>query len=151
MTLENDGYYSFTVTGFTTLPIGVIFNNGATSSTQQTVDLFTTTDKCWDAGPLTNGKYTAIEVTCPIVGIEDEAGFNWNIYPNPTHDQVNFSVPDNFKNVTVTSLLGHHLAIKPRWNSNSCQIDLSGYPSGVYYITFSAANGTKVTKAVMKY
>ena len=151
MTLENDGYYTYSVTGFTTLPIGVIFNNGATSGNQQTVDLFTTTDKCWEAGTLISGKYSAIEVACPLVGVEDQAGFNWNIYPNPTHDQVSFTVPDNFKNVTVASVLGHQFAIVPKWSSNSCQINLSAYPSGVYYITLSGSNGIRVTKAVMKY
>lgn len=151
MTLENDGYYSYDVTGFTSLPIGVVFNNGATSSTQQTVDLSASADKCWDAGPLVSGKYTAIEVPCPSVGIENPTDIRWNIYPNPTHDMVNLTVPDNFRIVSITNVLGHQLPFKPTWKSNTCRIDLSDYPSGVYYITLSGISGRSVTKAVLKY
>jgi hypothetical protein len=30
-------------------------------------------------------------------------------------------------------------------------LDLSDYPSGVYYITFSNPGGTRITKKVLKY
>ncbi len=150
MVLEDDGYYTYDITGFTSLPIGVVFNNGATSSTQQTVDLFTSEDKCWDAGTLTGGKYTATEVPCPTVGITDPEGIKCNIYPNPTHDVVNFTLPDNFREVVVTSVLGRQLNIKPFRDSNTCRLDLTGYPSGVYYITLSGSDGSRVTKMVIK-
>jgi alpha-amylase len=151
MSLGSDGYYTYDISGFTSLPVGVVFNNGSTSSNQQTIDLFAADDICWDAGALVSGKYTAIEVPCPSVGIENPADINRNIYPNPTHDVVNITMPDNSRIVTITSVLGRHLAIRPTWISNSCRINLSDYPSGVYYITLSGTNGTSVTKAVMKY
>ncbi|MHC1777039.1 MAG: alpha-amylase family glycosyl hydrolase [Lentimicrobium sp.] len=150
MTLEGDGYYTYDITGFTSLPIGVVFNNGATTSTQQTVDLFTSEDKCWDAGTLTGGKYTATEVPCPTVGIADPEGLNWNIYPNPTHDVVYFTLPDNFREVVVTSVLGRQLNIKTSRDSNTCRLDLSGVPDGVYYITLSGSDESRVTKMVIK-
>jgi alpha-amylase len=151
MTLESDGYYSYNITGFTTVPIGVVFNNGSTTSMQQTVDLFASEDKCWDAGTLSGGKYTAIEVPFPTTGLNYPEEPGWTIYPNPTHDRVQFTAPDNLRDVTVTSVLGSQLAIKPNWVSNTCQIDFSGYPAGVYYITLSRLNGTRITKTVMKY
>jgi len=151
MTLENDGYYSFGVTGYSSVPIGVVFNNGATSSTQQTVDLSASDNKCWDAGPLVSGKYTAVEVTCPSVGIETPEEISWNMYPNPTHDVVNITMPDNLRIVTVTSVLGRHLDINTVLTGNTYRFDFSGYPSGVYYITFSGLNGTRVSKTVIKY
>ncbi|MCX6266342.1 MAG: alpha-amylase family glycosyl hydrolase [Bacteroidetes bacterium] len=151
MTLENDGYYTYTVTGFTTLPIGVVFNNGATSGIEQTVDLFTTTDMCWDAGPMSGGKYTATEVACPSVGMNDPANIRLNISPNPTHGQIHITVPGGIRGVTVTSVMGRKLDIEPKWTGDACQIDLSCYPSGVYYITLSGVNGFRVTKAVVKY
>ncbi|MEI6747812.1 MAG: starch-binding protein [Bacteroidales bacterium] len=151
MTLDGDGYYSYDVTGFTNLPIGVVFNNGSTTSNQQTVDLSTSTDKCWDAGTLVSGKYTANEVVCPSIGIEDPEDLSWNIYPNPTRDRVQFSFSGYIKDLTVTSVIGHQLTIKPVWTPNSCMIDLSDYPSGVYYITLYRSNGVRITKPVMKY
>jgi hypothetical protein len=151
MTLENDGYYTYNVTGFANLPIGVVFNNGATTGLQQTVDLFTSTDKCWDAGPLSGGKYTAIEVTCPPVGIENQADFSWNLFPNPTNGTVHFTAPDNGYNVSVTSALGMPMEVVPVRAANTCRVDLSGFPAGVYYLTLTAVDGKRVTRAVVKY
>lgn len=151
MTLENDGYYSYTITGFTNLPIGVVFNNGAATGNQQTVDLFTSTDICWDAGPLTSGKYTAMEVSCPSVGMNDPADIIWKIFPNPTHGPVNLTLPDNFSEIKVTSVVGRQLPVQPNRISGSCQMDLSDYPSGVYYISISDVSGKRLTRAVMKY
>jgi len=151
MTLENDGYYTYTVTGFTDLPIGVVFNNGASSGTQQTVDLFTSTDKCWDAGPLSGGKYTAIEVTCPPVGLPDEEGRGWTLSPNPTHGIVEITLPDPVASVRVTSVIGRRIATEPVIIGGACRIDLSGLPSGTYMVTLILKDGTLVTKPVMKY
>ncbi len=151
MTLENDGYYSYSITGFTTVPVGVVFNNGAASGIQQTVDLSASADKCWDAGPLSGGKYTAIEVTCPTVGIADAENFRWNIFPNPTPGLIRFNVPERLMNVTVASAAGRQLAIKPTLTASVCQIDLSTYPAGVYYITLTMLDGTRESTAVVKY
>ena len=151
MTLDADGYYSYTVTGFTSLPIGIVFNNGVGSSPPQTIDLSTSADKCWDAGELANNRYNANEVTCLVTGIENPTDASWKIYPNPTHDLINFSVPSDLNKITVTSALGRQLQVKSNIISGSCQMDLSAYPSGVYYITLYGLNGNIVTKAVMKY
>jgi hypothetical protein len=150
MTLEGDGYYTYTITGFTSLPIGVVFNNGSTSSMQQTVDLFADEDKCWDSGVLTGGKYTAIEVPCPSIGLEDQPEADWSIFPNPTQGLVNLTAPGKYTEVSVSSASGRLLMIKPVWTSNNCQLDLSGYPSGVYYITLSGSDGSRATKMVLK-
>ncbi|NVO18451.1 MAG: starch-binding protein [Bacteroidetes bacterium] len=151
MTLGSDGYYSYDITGFTSLPIGVVFNNGSTSANQQTVDLSTATDKCWDAGTLSAGKYTANEVACPNVGMEDPLSSSWSVYPNPTKGLVYFNFFGDFRNVSITSVLGRAVAVKPIWNLETCQVDLSGLPSGVYYLTLSGPDGKKVTKAILKY
>ena len=149
MTLDADGYYSYTVTGFTSLPIGIVFNNGAGSS--QTVDLSASANKCWDADASPGSPYTATEVTCLFTGIENTADANWKIYPNPSKDLIKFSLSSDVKSIKVTSALGRQISVKPTFIADSCQIDLSAYPSGVYYITLSGLNGNKVTKAVMKY
>jgi len=149
MTLDAHGYYSYSVTGFTSLPIGIVFNNGAGSS--QTVDLSASKDMCWEADASPGSPYTATEVTCLFTGIENPSDASWKIYPNPTHDLINFPLPADVNKIKVTSALGSQLPVKPTFISGSCQIDLSAYPSGVYYITLSGLNGNIVTKAVMKY
>lgn len=151
MTLGSDGFYSYTITGFTNLPIGVVFNNGSTASMQQTVDLSTSADKCWEAGAMSGGKYTANEVTCPGVGIEYPDNIEWSINPNPTTGKVNISLPSNEWRVSVTSLLGKQIKVTPYINANNLSLDLSGYPGGVYYVTLIGTNGEKMTKTVLKY
>lgn len=69
----------------------------------------------------------------------DEAGVDTdknyvNIFPNPTKDQIHFSIPSN---ITLTSIAGK-IIIESR-NTNS--IDLSQQASGVYLATISDANG----------
>jgi alpha-amylase len=152
MTLENDGYYSYIISGFTTVPIGVVFNNGVGTSPPQTVDLSATTDMCWDAGALVNGKYTAIPVICPPTSVDENSVDNsWRFYPNPTHDKIFITMPNGVKEITVFSALGKACMVKPIFSNNSCTIDLTAYPPGMYYITLSGVDGKRVSKAVMKY
>ncbi len=151
MTLDSDGYYSYTVAGFTSLPIGVVFNNGVGTSPPQTVNLSASTNMCWDAGAFVNGKYTATEAVCVTTGIDNPTVANWKIYPNPTHDIVNLFGSSDVEKITVTSAMGQQLPVKKLLTSGSCRIDLSGYPSGVYYFSFSGPSGNRITKAVMKY
>ncbi len=151
MTLENDGYYSFTITGYPDLPIGVVFNNGVASGGQQTVDLFTTADKCWDAGPLSGGKYTAIEVPCPGVGTGEISRISWTVAPNPTRGGVEITLPGDNASVRITTVTGQLLHLKPVTTGNSCRIDLAGLPPGMYLVTVVLPDGTTLSKPVMKY
>jgi alpha-amylase len=153
MTLESDGYYSYTISGFTTVPIGVVFNNGVGTSPAQTVDLSATANTCWDAGALSNGKYLATVVICPPTSVDEAiTDESWRFYPNPTHDKVFVTVPNGVKEITVFSAMGSQLFVKPiSAPTSSYMIDLSSYPSGLYYITLSSNNGKRLSKAVMKY
>ncbi len=151
MTLENDGYYTYHITGFSNLPVGVVFNNGATTGNQQTVDLFTATDKCWDAGPLLGGKYTAIEVTCPTVGTEEKPQTEWSIFPNPAHDVVLFNLPESYRFLSVISPLGIAPAIAPDYTAKTCRLDISGLSSGVYFITLINDAGKRLARPFVKY
>lgn len=150
MTLGSDGYYASTITGFTSVPLGIVFNNGSTSAMQQTIDLSTATDKCWDAGALSGGKYLATVVTCPPVGLNAATSANWTIMPNPTNGLVKLEMPDKHWQVSVTTSMGVPLKVNAQMVSNTYTLDLSGYAAGVYYITLSDADGHRTTKAVVK-
>lgn len=151
MTLDTDGYYSYTLSGFTSLPIGVVFNNGATSSTLQTVDLSASSDMCWDAGALSGSKYTATEVTCVTTGTDENVAGKWLVYPNPTHDFIQITVPDGTRQILVTNTTGQQLKMISAKKAGNYQVDLSRFPSGVYYISLSGGSGKTITKTVMKY
>ena len=107
---------------------------------------------CWDAGPMSGGKYTATPVICPQSATEDHPKtYEMNIYPNPSNGQVFVTVPNGVNNISVVSPMGSQLPVKPVWTSNVCQIDLSAYPSGMYYIILTTQDGSRTSKSVMKY
>ncbi len=151
MTLENDGFYTYTVSGFTSLPIGIVFNNGASSGTQQTVDLFASDNTCWEAGSLVNGKYTANEVTCPTVGIADPGKPLWRAYPNPAGDRLTVEAPGAFTNLRVVADSGVEMKVEATFSGGIFNLDLSAYPKGIYYITLSDPQGNRTTQAVVKH
>lgn len=151
MTLENDGYYTYSVTGFANLPIGVVFNNGAATGMQQTVDLFTSEDKCWDAGPMSGGKYTAIEVPCPTVGVGEPNDLRIRVWPNPTKDVVYFVSGKAIERITVHTVYGTTLPVVMEKYSEGGMMNLSGYPSGVYYFEIVDIKGNRTVRPVVKH
>jgi hypothetical protein len=145
MTLESDGYYSYTLSGFTAMPVGVVFNNGSGS---QTDDLFASKDMCWDAGALSAGKYTAIEVVCLGTGLNEARENNLNIYPNPTRGEL--TLESNQKGqVTLYSLQGKVLLQKNLENTAE-NLDLSAFGKGIYLLRFEGKEGRSYRKVVVE-
>jgi len=66
------------------------------------------------------------------------------IYPNPVKDILHFS--KEIHKITLTDLTGKVLSIQ----SNSNQINMSGYQSGVYFVIIETENGLKETRKVVK-
>jgi len=146
MTLESDGYYSYTVSGFTSLPLGVVFNNGTGSS--QTVDLFASKDICWDAGALSAGKYTATEVICLGTAVKEARENNWSIYPNPSQGQLTIESKQKGL-VTVYNLQGKML-LQKILDSATENLDLTGYGKGVYLLRYEGKEGRSYRKVVVE-
>jgi len=146
MTLESDGYYSYTVSGFTSLPLGVVFNNGTGSS--QTVDLFASNDICWDAGALSAGKYTATEVICLGTAVKEARENNWSIYPNPSQGQLTIESKQKGL-VTVYNLQGKML-LQKILDSATENLDLTGYGKGVYLLRYEGKEGRSYRKVVVE-
>ncbi len=132
MTLESDGYYSYSISGFTTLPIGIVFNNG--TGTSQTVDLFASGDICWDAADLSGGKYTATEVICLGTGVNRTIENNFGVYPNPSHGQFTVEAGKNGQ-LTVYNLQGKMLLQKNLEKATE-NLDLSEYGQRNLFASF---------------
>jgi hypothetical protein len=115
------------------------------------VDLFTSEDKCWDAGPMVGGKYTAIEVTCPTTGLGDPGEISWNLGPNPVQDQLRFTLPEGYRFQAIYSLPGKEMPIRPDCTEGECRIDFSGYPAGVYYLVLANKDGSRISRNIVKY
>lgn len=150
MTLGGDGFYSYTITGFTTLPLGVVFNNGSTTSMQQTVDLSASADICWEAGALSGGKYTATEVICSGVGTEKLQNSEWIISPNPASEIIRIVLPEKEWKISLTSVLGKTMYSSDVKVSNTFSIDISSYPAGIYCVTIQNNKGERLTKKIVK-
>lgn len=149
MILEPDGYYSYTLTGFASLPVGVVFNNGTGSS--QTVDLSASGDMCWDAGALSGIKYTATEVVCLPTGTGDLKNDTFSVYPNPANDNISITIPEGYIQVNVFSALGQPVPVKPVFSGNLCQLNLSACPTGIYFISLHNLAGKQIIQKIMKY
>lgn len=148
MTLDNDGFYSYTVSGFTTVPVGIVFNNGATPTAIQTVDLSAAKDMCWEAGALSGGKYTATEVICLGTAVNNLKENTWNIYPNPSHGQITLTNSQKGQ-VAVYTPQGKLLLLK-NLESNNETLDLTGYGKGIYLLRFDAKEGRSYRKVVVE-
>jgi alpha-amylase len=148
MTLDADGYYSYTLTGFSVVPVGIVFNNGASPTPIQTVDLSALADKCWDAGALSTGKYLATEVVCLNTAVKDLVQNNLDIYPNPTSGQLTVAAKQKGQ-VRVYTLQGKLLLQKNLENATE-NLDLSAFGKGVYMLRFDAKEGTSYSKIVVE-
>jgi hypothetical protein len=117
---------------------------------QQTVDLSASADKCWEAGTLSGGKYTANEVTCPGVGNESLSKSDWLINPNPTNGVIRITLPENEWKISVTTVLGKTVYTSAERVSDIQSIDLSAYPAGAYCVTIQNTKGERFTKTIIK-
>jgi alpha-amylase len=146
-TKDANGYYAYTFTNRIAATMGVVFNN---RSTEQTVDLSTAADICWEAGIATGTKYAVSVVACPTAEVKNATADNWKLYPNPTKDRINFNYPINSNKIVVTSSLGKQLKIDVTRLDGNAEINLSQYPAGIYYITLWNNEGFKQTKSIVK-
>ncbi|MCF6365839.1 MAG: endonuclease [Bacteroidales bacterium] len=73
------------------------------------------------------------------------------VYPNPTNDVINIFIKNNNLkgNIKISNVNGQELFNKTI-NSNNSKIDLSKYPSGVYFIEIKTNNKTVIKKIVKK-
>ena len=144
------GYYTYTITNMTQPSVYVIFNNGnGTTATEQTVDLSASSNICWEYSG-TSSKYGVTVNSSCTTAVETPTEDNWSLYPNPTRTTVKFNLPENTKIVTVTSALGTQLNLQIPTTQLNAELDLSSYPSGIYYITLCTKDGVRQTKSVVK-
>jgi len=152
ITKDVSGFYTYTVTNHTANSIGIVFNNN--NLNQQTKDLSASASTCWESGSSTisgiNTLYDAVASSCSGTNVDNPIEEAWNLYPNPTHDRVHFTIPANTSKISVTSALGGKLNVKTTTVKENAEIDLSSYAAGIYFITVHNQNGLKETKTIVK-
>jgi len=129
--------------------VGVVINNGTSSGTLQTIDLFASGSTCWEleATPTMGGKYNAtVSATCQATSAtnEVEAG-KVSIYPNPVENTLNIDAEKEISQVTILSVSGQNIMV-----SNQNTIDISALSSGIYFLKIEFANSQVVFDKFLK-
>ncbi|MBP9970491.1 MAG: chitobiase/beta-hexosaminidase C-terminal domain-containing protein, partial [Paludibacteraceae bacterium] len=148
MTLGLDGYYSYTISDLTATTIGLLFNNGASTATLQTVNLTTSSNACWDALTTTDteGKYNAsLNATCIPTAIAENTASTVRCYPNPASTEMYIASEDAIKNVSIQDINGKQI-----WSDKSSVVDVSHFPSGLYVIQVDTENGDRFIEKMIK-
>ncbi len=87
----------------------------------------------------------------PFIGISDVSKNDILIYPNPTKGVFTIKLPGfqylSGSNVSVTDISGKKIFIKTI-SSSELQVDISNYPSGVYFVKISNTENVKTVKIV---
>jgi hypothetical protein len=96
----------------------------------------------------TNTQRSLWKVNLPVIsfiGEEDPNAFQVSVFPNPTHDELQWrSNGIRVSAVEIFSLQGHRIIHEDR-SSRSGSVDLSGLSEGAYFARFQIA-GSSVTK-----
>jgi len=75
--------------------------------------------------------------------------YRTTVYPNPASDKIFIDNQDDFKEYSILKIQGNTIETSSL-NRNQNQIDLSNYPSGIYFISITGINKRLVTKIVRK-
>ena len=92
---------------------------------------------------------TSLAVTITTLGNQDFDMTQFKCYPNPVIDLLNIIYTQDFTSVKVFNMVGQQLMSKPM-NSNSAQIDLTGYANGAYLIQVTTENAIKTIRVIKK-
>jgi hypothetical protein len=85
------------------------------------------------------------------VSVDEIEQLDLNIYPNPTNGYITLS--SNNSNIEEITLMDIHgkVMVNKETSSHKIEIDVTNYPSGVYFVSAQLSNGRATTKKVIKY
>jgi hypothetical protein len=89
-----------------------------------------------------SGADTVTVAVSACVGIAENNGNGFTMYPNPTTGLLNFTLNVN-STVEVFDVLGNVVASK-QFNSGNATLDLSNQPNGVYFVRVNGANAQRL-------
>jgi len=87
------------------------------------------------------GPYVHVGVTDLHTGKADEV----TLYPNPTTDLLNISVPSGVHTVTVSDIQGRSL-LQLDYNAANVQVDVRDLPAGIYFLKVNSGAVRKFVK-----
>ena len=82
-----------------------------------------------------------------IIGFDDFATKNFQLYPNPVTDLLHLQSTAIISNIEVSTILGKQV-LKARPNSISPSLDISSLSPGLYLVSVTIDNSSKTFKIV---
>gem|GEM_PF-2321330 len=87
-------------------------------------------------------------------GLESNANFALNSYPNPAHDRVQFDIPNQVNGsmtLVLTDMIGRQVTRKVFKTQEDASFSVSDLPSGMYLVSLETTAGTyRVKLEVLK-
>jgi hypothetical protein len=100
---------------------------------------------------VTSGSCSATSGCVPFTWLKvdsfDSKAFSY--YPNPVSDNLILNYSKEITNVKVTNVLGQVLLNKSL-NATTTQIEMSGIPTGTYFVEVKSFNEYKIIKVIKK-
>jgi hypothetical protein len=90
----------------------------------------------------------SLEVTCELLGTNDNTIEGFSFYPNPATDAINLSSTENIERVTIYNILGQKV-IDQDINATSSQLNVANLVTGAYLMQVSV-DGKTATYKVLK-
>lgn len=106
----------------------------------------TTIANASSGGPRGQGQSLRCIKETSALGTSDIRRVNLGIYPNPTKDILNIKIDSLIDAVNVTNMVGQRINVQ--FSNN--QINLQGYPNGVYIVEVKLKSGQTISKKVIK-
>ncbi len=91
---------------------------------------------------LTKQDYIAVD---HVTGLNETNLEEISIFPNPAKDVLNVHSPDVIRNISIINILGM-VELESSPNAASCNLDLSGFDNGIYFVRIQTSNGTLTKK-----
>lgn len=143
--------YSITVNNVTATEVGVVVNNGGTTPTEQTIDLFTQGDVCWKLGDTpviiaTPKKYDATVDEGCFTSVNVPQHQHIAIYPNPVSNSFRIMNDGTIADAAIYSLNGE-LLMQINQLEN---VNISHFPAGVYLLRLSDNQHNQTIRKLVK-
>ena len=71
-----------------------------------------------------------------------------SVYPNPAEDLIHVRIGKHIKNIVIYSITGQQMTISVNIQDDLC-IDVSIFPSGIYFMEVTIEQGEKITQKIM--
>jgi hypothetical protein len=74
----------------------------------------------------------------------------FNVYPNPAWDILNINAENEIQKLFISNIIGQEIKILKDIGSGSVELDVSGFDTGIYFLTVHGTNSSPATVKFIK-